>query len=719
MEEARLPSWRRYGLPALFLALTFGFMAYRQSSVAVWNDSPALYHPRSQTETMVWDSLRERFQSAPLDALVNGCFKESFLVIREGGYRPLSELWVILAAVFFYTPRFLPWPVLLLVGMVLGALAISLFYVARRFVRHDLTALAAVFLTLASPPLVGSIWVCVAGVQILVPLLFCLSFLCYWNLIEGKRRSLCATGLLLLLLLGPWVREFFGLNALLLIFLEVRRCRRPSWIMGLAGLGFLHAVFPTALVHWLFLPQIPLVPVYRLGSLSVQLGGDGIRWHACWHFLPLLPPSLWVCAVVAGLFRLRPGTDDDGNEPSRGWIGRSEMVLKALSIPCWLSALIVLYFLEPRFHDYLAFILCLGLVALGIRRDLFLGFWFLLMFLPILRVFCEHIHFLYAMPPAAIIVAEAMETLWITLRGHPVLTWLRPALACLFVVLAGDQALNVYGAYRVNRAIYGGIDVVADWMVRKVPQDAAVVTNVIHGEEIKWHSDNHMEIYWTIPSGICDASRVVADSEVFQRMLAHRGERPIYLLDVDFDYTADKATNHRHKYVHQADVETRDLGIVHFTHTRYPFLDPLRYLVPRIYLPFLGAPDLDNDFARKRSVDHPFCHEIYAIYHAYEVIGDRVTPRLEGPVQLAEQGVDGFNIVHVGLGYHAYPQDEGSFSLDKFRRRGYCVQFSGLTLQAVKDQIHTRRRGSEEEAMPPDESRDRGTPRKHFGSVSR
>jgi len=703
MEEACPPSWRRYGMPALFLVLTFGFMAYRHSSFTVWNDSPALYHPHGKTEAPGWDSVRERFRSAPLDALVNGCLKNSFLEIPEGGYRPLSVLWGGLAAVFFYTPRYLPWPVLLLVGMVLGALAVSLFYVARRFVRHDLTALAAVFLTLASPPLVGSIWVCVAGVQTLVPLSFCLSFLCYWNLIEGKRRVLCATGLLLLLLLGPWVREFFGLNALLLIFLEVRRCRRPTWIMGMAGLGFLHAVFPTALVHWLFLPQLPLVPVYRLGSLSVQLGGDGIRWHASWHFLPLLPPSLWVCAVVAGLFRLRPEADD-GNEPNRGWLDRGEAVLKALSIPCWLAALIVLYFLEFRFHDYLGFTLCLGLAALGFRRDLFLGFWFALMFLPILRVFCEHIHFLYAIPPASIIMAEAMETLWFTLRGRPVLTWVRPALACLFVVIAGDQALNVYGAYRVNRAIYGGIDVVADWMVRKVPQDAAVVTNVIHGEEIKWHSDNHMEIYWTISSGICDSSRAVAQPDEFQRMLSRRGNRPIYFLDVDFDYPPDKAANHRHKYVHQADVENRDLGIVHFTHTRYPFLDPLRYLVPRSYLPFLGAPDLDNDFARKRSVDHPFCHEIYAIYHVYEVIGDRLRPRLEGPVQLAEEGADRFNIVRIGLGYHAYPQAEGSFDLDKFRRHGYRAQFSGLSLQEVRDQIHTGRRGGEEEATPPGES---------------
>src|SRR5579884_2963707 len=160
MEEACPPSWRRYGMPALFLVLTFGFMAYRHSSFTVWNDSPALYHPHGKTEAPGWDSVRERFRSAPLDALVNGCLKNSFLEIPEGGYRPLSVLWGGLAAVFFYTPRYLPWPVLLLVGMVLGALAVSLFYVARRFVRHDLTALAAVFLTLASPPLVGSICVC-------------------------------------------------------------------------------------------------------------------------------------------------------------------------------------------------------------------------------------------------------------------------------------------------------------------------------------------------------------------------------------------------------------------------------------------------------------------------------------------------------------------------------------------------------------------------------
>lgn len=689
MQEACSPSRQRYGLLALFLFLTVGFAAYRHSSFAVWNDSPALYHPHSSNEATGWTALREHFQYDPLGALNNDCLKRSFLSTDIGGYRPLSELWVCLATLFFYTPSYLPLPVLLVTGSVLGALAVCLFLVARRFVRHDLTALGAVLLVLGSPPLVGSIWVCVAGVQVLVPLLFCLSLLCYWNLIEGRWRIPCAVVLVLLLLLGPWVREFFGLNALLLLFLELRRTRRPSWIMAAAALGFLHAMFPTALIHWLFLPQLPLLPVYRLGTLSGQLGSGGIRWFACWHFLPLLPPSLWVCAGLAALLRLRRA-DSAETEPAGGWFGSIEALARRFVLPCWLAATLVLLVLEPRYHDYLGLALCLGLAALATRRDLFLGVWFVLMFAPILRVFSEHVHFLYAMPPAAIIAAEALESLWLALRGRLVWTALRWTVAALALVIGLDQGLNLYAAYRINRTIYGGVDAVADWFVHRVPADAAVVTNAIHGEEIKWHSGNHIKVYWTITAGIPDPRRAVEQPDQMQRMLAQRGDRPLYFLDVDFDYTPDKAPYHPHKYVHQAEVPWRDAGVVHFTHVRYPFADPLRYLIPRMYLPFLGAPDLENDFARKRCPDYLFRNEIYAIYHVYEVTGDQLRPRLEGAIQLAAEDVDGFNIVRVGLGYHALPQSEGAFDIEKFRRHGYSAQFSGLTLESVRQQIRDR-----------------------------
>jgi hypothetical protein len=699
MHEARMPT-RRFWLLGLFLLVALGFAAYRSSPFVVWDDSDRVFHPYGKDER---HELRERLAQEPLSTFGPYCVRWVFSLVDSSGYRPLSTLWTVFVALFFYTPSYVPLPVILAVGAALGAFAVSLFYVARRFVRYDLTALGVVLLVLASPPLIGSAWVCAAGVQVLVPLLYCLSLLCYWNLIEGRRRILCATVLLLLLLLGPWVREFFGLNALLLLVLELRRTQRPTWIAGAALLGFLHALFPTALVHFLFLPHLPLRPVYRLGLLSAQMNGEGIRWHAPWHFLPLLPPSLWLCAGVELLIRMRAGYEKV-SQPRSDWIGRLETAVQRSATPCWLAAALAVSVLqavteEPRYHDYLGLTLGLGIAVLGMHRDFFLGCWFLLMYLPIVRVFAEHVHFLYAMPPAAIIFAESMESLWLRLRGQPLLLWGRYALAGVLVVIGLDQMLNVYGAYKVNHAIYGGIDVVAAWFTRHVPAEAAVVTNVLHGEEIKWHSGNHMEIYWTLTAGVPNLRRAVDQPAQLERLLVQRDTHPVYFLDVDFDYTPDKAFYHRHKYVHQAEIARRDRGIIHFTHVRYPFADPLRYLVPRMYQPFLGAPDLENDFARKRSVDHPFRHEIYAVYHVYEVTGGRLTPKLEGPVQLVQEDVSGFNIVRVGLGYHAIPQSEGTFDIEKFRYHGYSAQFSGLTLESVHEQIQaSRRHGGQEEA---------------------
>lgn len=704
MQEASPPTRRRYYLLALFLAMMVGFAVYRHSSFVVWNDSPSVFHPRNSGETAHWEELHEHFWHTPL-ATLGSSIKKCFSITQDG-FRPLSDLWIRLVVMFFYNTSHLPFPLLLIVGAWLGALVVSLFYVARRFVQYDLTALGAVLLVLGSPPLVGSSWVCVAGVQILVPLLFCLSLLCYWNLVEGKHRIVCATGLILLLFLGPWVREFFGLNALLLLFLEWRRTRRPTWIMGAAALGFLHAVFPTALLHWLFLPQLPLLPIYKIGTLSGQLDGGGLRWHAAWHYLPLFPPSLWVCAGLEALLRIRGGCAD-AEKLRDDWFGRLETAVQRLVLPCWLAAVLTLLVLDLRYpghvyHGCLGLALCLGLAALGLRRDLFLGCWFLLMYVPILRVFTEHVHFLYCIPPAAIILAQSMESLWLRLRASPVLAWGRYALAGVLIMIGVDQAMNLNGASRVNRATYAGIDAVADWFVRNVPEGTAVVTNVIHGEEIKWHGGNHIEVYWTLATGVCDPRRVVDQPPQLEEMLAHRDTRPVYFLDVDFDYPPEKASHHRHKYVHQTEVAWRDRGIVHFTQVRYPFADPLRYFIPRMYLPFLGAPDLENDFARQRSSDRLFRHEVYAAYHVYEVTGKRLTPKLEGPVRLVQEGVDGFNIVRVGLGFHALLQTEGAFDIGKFHQHSYSAQFSGLTLESVRKQIQAfRRRGGDEESTPP------------------
>ncbi len=192
--------------------------------------------------------------------------------------------------------------------------------------------------------------------------------------------------------------------------------------------------------------------------------------------------------------------------------------------------------------------------------------------------------------------------------------------------------MNIYGAYCVNHATYDGIDAVAGWFVHNVPAGAVVVCNVIHGEEVRWHSGNHFRNYWTVGAGINDPSRAVEQPGELEALLASRGPVPAYFLDVDFVRPRFKVPYHRHKYVHSMDIDKRDLGVVHVTDATYPFFDPLRCLVPKQYQPFLGAPDLVDDFGRGLARKRPFRHEVRAEYHVYEVTGSHVRPRASQPL---------------------------------------------------------------------------------------
>ena len=95
-----------------------------------------------------------------------------------------------------------------------------------------------------------------------MPLLMCTALQCYYAACTSQRRTLWTVFLGLILLVGPWYREFVGLSAVLVLFLEARRCRGRSVLTLVAGAGFFHALFPTAILHVTFFPGLPVRPVY-------------------------------------------------------------------------------------------------------------------------------------------------------------------------------------------------------------------------------------------------------------------------------------------------------------------------------------------------------------------------------------------------------------------------------------------------------------------------
>lgn len=609
---------RRLVFLAVFAVVTMGYAFFRQSSFYIFNDSPyfgKLAHSLAEPT------------DAPLGRFGELAHKY-FSTVSVRGYRPACFTIQALAALCLFDPAGPHFWHLLIVGSLFGALAVCMFLVSRRFVATDLAAAFATLLLLASPALAATSWIYLAFPQVVMPLLFCLGLLCYWNAREARCRPAWLAGLAIILLIGPWLREVFFVFAFLVGILELQFIweqgkKRPTGMLLLAAAGMAHAVFPTALLKLLLFPELPLRPMYLLGgSVLRQVSAQHIAWHSAKHFLPLMPPMLWVLALLGCVLHAaaRLGARPADHAPTESTAAAIWSLFADLIAP---AALLVLGVILWRLRSPglgVAVTLLPAVLALQ-QRQAFLAFWFAALYLPLLRVFTEHIHFMYALVPVSIVFAAAAERLWLRVqllrrcRGL-----VRVALAVVCLLAASDQGLNLLAVYRTCHATYGGIQSVADRLAQLVPNDSFVVGNAVHQCEIGPRLPKTINVCAVLPGHAIIDGRLGSNANACNAFLKACQPRPVFLLEVECDHLPDKL-DHRHPYVHELKIAKRDLGIIHETSAGYPYLDPLRLLVSRPYVPFMGAPDLVDDFYCGPARDgRPFCSEVFARYHLYEVI---------------------------------------------------------------------------------------------------
>lgn|GEM_PF-6589950 len=572
-----------------------------------------------------------------------------------------------------------------------------MFLVTRRYLRTDTASILAVFLFLFSTPVISGAWVVFAGIQAIVPLMICLGLLLYWKVVEStSKKGLYIFGLCVLLLLGPWFREYISVLSLLIIFLEAQRTHQPTLLMGIAGVFFLHGLFPTAFIKLFAYPQLPLVPVFAIGFSGAQLSVidpslnnlmDSIRWWVSDNFLTLFSPTFFGLALVAYLtpaiflgskLLLKMRIKDHPHSNGQYVLINIEIV-KNFILP--LIFIIIAAFGYFGFYDQRIFILwlSLGMAFLAICYDTFLAWWFLLTFLPFLILFTEQVHLAYALLPASIIMAATVEKSWQAvqqLNGR--FRFLRYALVLVLALVIADHALNLYGSYEVVRSSNDGILTMADWFKTNVSKGSIVISNALHAEDIRLYSGGHIITFWTVTAGIPHPSRSLAKPEELEKLIEeNQGKRNVYFLDMDYNYTPEKAAYHSHKYVRDNNVAMEYIGLIHITKARYPYLDPLKAYIPRSFISFLGAPDLENDFYRGPAQDGtPFLREVYNEYHVYKVTGTKVDLwNSSGPLKMVKEGYLGFNIFVLNSRFFAIPQGEGAFDLKKVWRKEYSRSF--------------------------------------------
>ncbi len=621
----------------LFATFAVAFVLWRSPVLPVWDDAPNitnnLFAGREAPkytfhDPQFWDSL----------------YYENFAYLQPDGYRPLN--WILRTlgtATLVHSQDMTGW--LIVNGVLLGLLACSLFHLSRRFTESDLGSILAVVLVLMSTPLLTASLVLFGGIQTLVPLAMVTVLLCYFQAIEGRQRVFNLTVIGLLLFFGPWYREFIGLTAVLLIFLEWQRGRWLSTVTVLSALGFAHALFPTALVH-LLLPDLPVAPVYRLGVLCEQI--------------------------------------EKGVTPATTLWTQIRVVVKTLHWRIFLDPVSI-------FPPTLFLLAALGLAVRLVRRRqrtdwgqiAFLLFFFLLTFLPFLKVFKMHVHLLYCLIPLAILLAVFVEACW----AHARLST-RMVLSCLLALIVVDHVWNAYIVRYATRRCQATMRAVAS-KLKELPPDSLVLCNAHHIADIQLFARGHFRFLYTVKSsGVPE--EIVKSPEKLEEVLAEHGDTDIYCLDVRIPEPKDQIGNDRqHWIVRYRSLDMESLGHLDLS-CKYRFIDPLRVLIPTRNIQWPFSPDLQFNYYIGPALDGSIgFHEIAVCYHLYKVTGKKVRRCYPRPILLFDD-YEGFNLVGLHDRVYGIPRWEGPFDVKRVRAKGYSKVFEASTLEKAKEAIRTR-----------------------------
>jgi len=487
----------------------------------------------------------------------------------------------------------------LVAGGLIGSFLCAMYCVALRILGERLCAALVVLLVACSAPFVAGSWIVLAGVQVLVPLFLCLGLLTYWHIKDSGWKSKAGYLLLILILfLGPWLREFIGLTAVLVALLDVFERRRPTLITLMCAAGLAHAIFPGWIVHQ-FIPTAPAKSIFQLGSLGDQVAMNAANGSGDWreslfggrtpsavgHFLTLVPSPIVLLMLVAGVMK-----------------GAHSIVI------WWQSGRP----LRP------------ARIAQETMLVWFVVAWWLGSLLPLSKVFTEEVHLCYALVPFSLLAGVAVEYLVTVSRGSGFLPRsMRAAVLLLVAIGAADQILNLPNSIRIVTGINDGMAQVADKLRETVPAGAVVVGNALHLEDIRLACNGHFRSFWTVTAGIPHPStRAFMTKESLVEFMSKRPATDVYFLDADYDFLPTKRSYHSHRFVKNRDFELQKLWSMSPIDIRYPFLDPVKNITPREFTNVLFSPDLENDFYRGRAVNHArFVREIYVNYTLYKVVG--------------------------------------------------------------------------------------------------
>ena len=614
-----------------FVVSSLAYIVWRWSDFLVWDDtSSAGFYIHSNAGRYAPD-------------WTPGTVFEAFAYLQMDGYRPISAMLRGLGSAYVLANGPHPGIFILANGLVCGLVVILLLRFGREFLDCPASPYLATFLFMISTPVLTGSLVLFSGVQFLVFVFILATLNVYFSYEKcGDRGWLFI--LLPLLIIGPWVREFVGIVAPLILVNELLHRKPVGPVSLIAAVGFIHALFPTFLVSF-FIPDLPIAFVFTIGNLgdfvsseaSSQTFGELVRqlhWRIFLDLFSILPPSLLLVAVLTCGYRLMFAENTRGEQ--------------------W-------------------------------KKDIFLLIFFAVSFLPFLKLFNSQVHLAYSLIPLSVLIAAQVEHIF---RSQASLQRSRRAVLIAVITLAVfDHATNIYTVRKVTQDIYGTIISLAQWFQDEVPKGTVVISNAHHLEDIRLYANGHIDP-WAAIGGIPDRSRWLYGPDDYRRFFEPERRQEVLLLDIRKPELSDQRGSDRIlREVRDPIFAIEPIGKLASVSTTYIFFDPLRLLLPTSVTAWTGPPDLEFDFYRGPSLKKtPFRREVAANYYLYRATGDRVWRWAPHPVLLA-QSFYGFNIIGYRDRVYAIPKSEGAFELTRFQAGDYSQSFEGEDVESVTQAI--------------------------------
>jgi hypothetical protein len=625
----RLPT--RVGVFSLFFIAILAYVAWRWSAFLVWDDtSSASFNLYANNGYFSLERIRD-------------IFVISFANIQGDGYRPISAIIRGIGNAYVYSNGIDTHLLIVINGILFGITVVAMLMFSHFYLKTSFGKALALFLFLASTPVLSSALVLFSGIQFLA-FIAILMILNIYLQYDRYPRNILLIPLGLLLLIGPWIREIVGIAPALILINEVlhRRGFRAGGV--LAALGFLHALFPTFIVSFL-VKSLPIAFVFNIGNLASFLQtstpGGGIfskvanlHWRIFADLFSILPPSLVIAGMIIFSYAIRSYRQTDSNE---------------------------------------------------FRQQIFLLIFFIVAFLPFLKIFNEQVHLAYSLIPLSVLLARQVEFCFDRLRpngfGKPIL-----AIQLLIAVSVLDHGVNIFSVRGASLEIYRSINSIAKYFIAKLPARSIVISNAQHLEDIRFYSKNHIDP-WAYPGGIPDRRQWLYNADDLQRLVDNNKYRQIYLLDARRERTKGQRDPRVLGFVRDQIIDMEPQGLIVSTSYVYPFFDPLRLLLPTFVATWPGPPDLEFDFYRGPALsDKPFLREVAVDYYLYRVTGAHVFRWMPHPVLLVQNYHD-FNIVGYRDIVYAIPQAEGAFDFNRAEQKGYSRSYKGNDVESVKARI--------------------------------